>query len=164
MDRSKKNEFLIGSKNGTCFGTFADLLAQSKADVYLGQEIGSVGENFWKIKSRLLSGRYIFDDEDPTEQISNKWRGEGTASLEGPNGGRSAGNITCVKPHIDIAPPTCDAYDSVSKRNRYRVSDQRETSLGLLRFTSLSFWQRELYLPLRVPSHQGIAVATQARS
>lgn len=120
---TKQTDLLVGSANKNCFRTFADLLADTSAHIYLGQEIAAVAEECWKIKTRLLCGKYIYADCAPDQEPepAPKWHAEGTASVIDPNGGRSAGNLICVRPNIDIAPPSCPAYYPVSTRNKYEI-------------------------------------------
>ena len=123
--RSPKKEsvcFAITNKNS--FRSLADILANSVADIHMGQELRCVGEEFWRIKRWLLSGHYLYNGEEDIDsgeapEPSQKWRAEGTASVTTQAGGKSAGNITCVKPNIDIAPPVCCAYNQVNARNKF---------------------------------------------
>ena len=42
-----KSDITFTTKNGNCFNTAADLLAESKADVYMVQELASLEEEYW---------------------------------------------------------------------------------------------------------------------
>ena len=82
-----------------------EYLKQSSADIAFIQELNQKQDKFKQTRSLLKKGFPSFDNndyrgvEDALDHI-DKWKCEGSPSIDGPNGGCSGGTAVVVKAHI----------------------------------------------------------------
>ena len=87
----KQNEHGLGleSINKNCMNTALPYLASTKSDVVLIQEPKMKWKEFSDCRNRMANGTYLHRGNEGTDQ---KWKMEGSPSIDGPNNGAAAGN------------------------------------------------------------------------
>ena len=127
IKKNKKHGLLFMSLNKTSIVTAMEYMKHCAADIVFVQELSQKKDKFHKTKAWLKKGSpskppkpsdHTNDGADP---IHDKWKCEGTPSINGPNGGNSGGTAVATKIHIGITAPMLPGRFDKNNDNLYEV-------------------------------------------